>query len=49
MKNVQNHDSKHRFAVVIGNMIEEISELLVMIPCHGPWYEPKVPESLKKE
>lgn len=48
MKNVINGKIKKVVAKVASKSFVRIADIFVALPCCGPWYEPKVPEKLKK-
>lgn len=39
---------KQQFAAATGKLIETAAGFFVTMPCRGDWYEPKVPEKLRK-
>ena len=47
MKKCEGRGIKQQIAASIGNIIEDISELIVKMPCTGNWYEPEVPQELQ--
>lgn len=48
MKKKNTETAKQLIAKVAGKSFVAIAGIFATLPCIGPWYEPKLPEKLKK-
>lgn len=48
MKNKTKQTVKQTVAKAAGKSFTTIADVFATLPCFGPWYEPKMPEKLKK-
>lgn len=49
MKKENVNTAKKAVAMAAGKSLTKIADVFAVLPCIGPWYEPKMPEKLKKQ
>lgn len=48
MKKTMSQVVKQAVARAAGKSFSTLADIFAALPCRGPWYEPKVPEKLRK-